>query len=165
MSAFIDPDTVATYDARLRGMSARDAVALQKSAGRFQPEVVGFVIASVADLRPDAASLGLYTMVAVLEMFRAGGSQVVKKVRESTILRHWAANRSSLGEARGAAAPLSALLTTWADSSEPAVVSFIAETLSGEDDEDPVTLTAEESWHLMAVLKTVVDALHDACRA
>ena len=57
--------------------------------------------------------------------------------------------------------PRAAILTEAASSSEPAVLRYILDALTEEDD-DPVELSDEEFWHILRVLKTVVDCLHGA---
>ena len=44
---------------------------------------------------------------------------------------------------------------------EPAVMQYVVDALC-EEDEEPVELSTEEFWHILRVLKTVADCLHDA---
>lgn len=50
------------------------------------------------------------------------------------------------------------------DTAEPHVMRYVVDALTEEPDEDPA-LTVEEFWHLFAVLKTVVETLHEVAGA
>jgi len=107
--------------------------------------------------------LGLYVMIVVLEMFRAAPVRTIKKVRDRDILRHWHANRDLIDNLRASEAGVSTLPGKL-PSVEPAVLDYILDALHDET-EDLMLVTEDERWHLLAVLKTVMDALHGACRA
>ena len=44
---------------------------------------------------------------------------------------------------------------------EPAALDYVFNTLLDEDLDDPVEMKADQFWHLLAVLKTVVETLHE----
>jgi hypothetical protein len=50
-------------------------------------------------------------------------------------------------------------------SSEPAVLQYIVDALTEEDETDPISMTDDEFWQILQVLKTVSDCMHDAARA
>jgi len=149
---------------RAGALSPGAAERLQRQAGRFQEQVVGFVIGSLAEDRPDVIGLGLYVMLVIVEMFRSAPGIRIRKVRAREISDRWAYNRklSVKLAVRGRldpAAPAVAELST-----EPHVFRYLPEAIGEENQEDPVPLTNAEYWHLVAVLKTVLDTVHDACR-
>lgn len=165
MAPFVQPNSIEPTWRRIGGSSPAAILQLQKSSGKRQPEIVGFVLGFTADMSPDVVGLALYVMLVVIEMFRTSGARKIVKVRESTIMRHWHANESLLGELRTKAAELAAAIKAAEESVEPHALRYVIEALTEGDPDDPVPLSADEAWHLFAVLKTAIDSLHDGCRA
>ena len=164
MTAYVQPDLVQATWQRVGALSPAAVLQLQNGAGKLQPEIVGFVIGFTAELRPDAVGLALYVMLVVLEMFRVAPVRKVVKVRDSTISRHWHANRQLLQALRDTGGTIVALPEAIPATVERNVLRYVVEALTEGDPEGGLTLSDDEAWHLAAVLKTAVDALHDGCR-
>ena len=164
MAAIVDPEFVEGTWLRVGAAAPRDMLKLQKQVGKCQPEVAGFVIGFTSELSPEAAGLALYVMVVVHEIFRSAPIKQVKKVKDSSIIRHWHLSQQALPLFLEQAAGPSALTEFVASSSEPAVMQYVVDALTELDQEDPVPLDPEELGHLLAVLRTVVESLHQACR-
>lgn len=160
----VSPELVDATWRRVATLSPSEALGVQQRSGKLQPEIVGFVIGFTSDLRPDAVGLALYVMLVVVELFRTAPVRKLVKVRDSTISRHWTANAGLVREARGRDPNPTSAATLARDVSEPHVFHYVIEALTEENPDDPVALSADEAWHLIAVLKTVVDSLHDGCR-
>src|SRR5205809_976756 len=48
--------------------------------------------------------------------------------------------------------------------SEPAVMQYVIDALTEENEDDPVALTDDDFWRILQVLKTVADCMHFARR-
>jgi hypothetical protein len=165
VSTIVQPELVEATWRRVGALGPSAALKLQQDSGKVQPEIVGFVIGFTNHLRPDAIGLALYVMLVVLEMFRADRGRRLSKVREAVITRHWEANRQWASEVRATGLSVESLGDTVAPTTEPHVFRYIVEALTEENQDDPVSLSDEEAWQLVAVLKTVAESLHDARRA
>ena len=164
MAAIIDPELVEATWLRVAALAPGEVLKLQRRAGKSQPEVVGFVIGFTSELSPGATGLALYVMDVVHEIFRSAPVKQIKKVKDSSIIRHWNASQQALPLALNQSAGPPALAEFVASSSEPAVMQYVVEALTDLEQEDPVPLDPEELGHLLAVLRTVVESLHQACR-
>ena len=46
--------------------------------------------------------------------------------------------------------------------SEPAVVQYVIDALTEDNEDDPIALIEDDFWHILQVLKTAADCMHDA---
>jgi hypothetical protein len=160
MSAVVPPEIVERTWQRLGALPPKDMLKLQRQSGRLQPELVGFVIGYTSELSPDAVGLALYVMVVVLEMFRVTPRCDLRKVREETILRLWPESQALIQASLDSDGdPLEALL---AASTEPTVFEYVFDAFTDTEQEDPVSLSAVELETLLAILRTFIEALHEA---
>lgn len=162
MAAIIQPELVESTWQHVGALESRAVLKIQQQAGKFQPEVVGFVLGFTSELRGEAMGIALYAMLVVLEMFRAAPVRKIVKVKDSTILRHWRENQRILSTTSESGAP--ALAAVAASSTEPYVVQYIVEALTDREQEDRPLLTDTEIRYVLSILKTASDSLHDACR-
>ncbi len=144
-------------------MDAAGIVTLVRRWSGRQAELLAFVRGSLDRQRRAVAELGFYVAVVVMEMFQAGPARKIKRVKAPKIERLLFANHRFLTAApEDDVDPMAAGLTP-ATVVEPAVLRCVFETLEEEMD-GGTKLTDEELGRLTVVLKTVVDALHDASR-
>jgi hypothetical protein len=132
---------------------------LQKQCGRDHEELTGFMLAFTSDLRPYALGIVLYVHLVVSVAFRRCGAKF-RRIRPGRIERAWAENAEFIDHLKAGRYPRATILLEEASSSEPAVLRYILDALT-EDDDDPDELSDDEFWHILRVLKTVVDCLHD----
>lgn len=163
MPSFLTDTHVEITRDRVDALPAHQLAALERRAGKAQPEVVGFVIGFTSELRPDVAALALYLMTTLVEMFTTAPVKRLIKVRDSTIMRHWQAN---VGYLRALVDGVAEHPTLRALSLEPAAFDYVTEIVF----EDPrldgsLHLDGEEAALVTIILKTAIDAMHDACRA
>jgi hypothetical protein len=143
---------------RVGGASRAEAIRLQQATGREQEELAGFVIGFSAQLAEEAVGLLLYAHVVIAEAFRQIGAKF-RRIKPSKIMRIWAEagdEVTSLREHGRQDAENHADAT-----SEPAVFRYIVSAMD-PDQAEPVHLADDEFWHMLRVLKTVSDCLHDA---
>jgi hypothetical protein len=161
---FVSQDLVEATWKKAAAMNAKTALAIQKSAGKLQPELTGFVLRWTKELRPDAIGLALYVMVVVFEMFRATGVKI-RKATDKSVMAHWkhCVEQADHLEASGVEPDILPSLDLSTD--EPHVLRYVIDALTEDSEDDSVFLTAKEFWHLLATLKTVVDTLHDSATA
>jgi len=150
---------------RISGLDDESIRALMKRSGPFQPELTGFVLASTLDSSDRARALAAMGMMTAFEAFRDGYVKT-RKARERLVRRRF-------DDARGVVAELAdefrdPRYVTCVDlsSSEPAVMDALLDLADppsepeARSDEDQ-----EEHWHLLTVLYTVVETLHECAGA
>lgn len=156
----VSEDLVEATWKKVAAMDGKAALAIQKNCGKSQPELTGFVIGWMHDLRPEAAGLGLYVMVVVFEMFRATGEKI-RKAPENSVMRHWKRNAELVARLEATGAEARTLSAANIPTEERHVAQYVIDALAEEPEDEPVHLTAKEFWHLFATLMTLVDTLHD----
>jgi hypothetical protein len=143
---------------RVAGSSGAQMLRLQQACGKEQEELMGFVIGFSSELRRDAQELTLYTHVVIAEAFPRSGAKL-RTIKAAKILRTWESvseRVTSFKEYGRSAAGQHAEFT-----SEPAVFRYIVEAMD-EPGGDNVILTDDEFWHMLCILHTVSDCLHEA---
>ena len=135
----------------------------QGLCGKEQEELTGFVLAFTSELPPEALGLALYAHFVVIEAFRRSGARF-RKLKPARIENTWKENFGFINDLKAAGysrAPfqLSADLT-----SEPAVMQYVIDALTEENEDDPVPLSDDDFWRILQVLKTVADCMHFARR-
>jgi hypothetical protein len=143
---------------RVASSSPADVLRLQKASGSDQEELTGFVIGFSSDLRRETVELVLYLHVVISEAFRKSGAKF-RKIKPGKILRTWELAKETLAplEERGPAAATNHASST----TEPTVFRYLVEAMTEETD-DHLVLADDEFWHVLRILKTVSDCLHDA---
>lgn len=164
MTALIDRELVERTWQRLGALPARDMVRLQRQSGRLRPELVGFVLAFTSELSAEAAGAALYVMIVVLEMFRSAPVKKMRKVGDGMVLRLWRDSQKAIKESLDATSGADPLTLLLAGSTEPAVFEYVFDAFTDMGQDDPVALNSDELERLLAILRTFVEALHEACR-
>ncbi len=163
MPALVSSELVERAWQRVDGLGAPDVLKLQKQSGKFQPELVGFVLGFVHDLSAEGAGIALYAMLVLFEMFQAVPARKWAKVKDSAILRLWVANRELSDDLLAREFDREAMAQFVDQSTEPAALQYVVDALVDAQEESG-ELAPDEVAHVLAMLKTVVDALHDAWR-
>lgn len=163
MPAYLTEEHVDRTADRVDALPPHQQSALERRVTKLQPEVFGFVFDFTSELRPEVAALTDYLITVLVEMFATSGARRMIKVRESTILRHWHANvAQSAAFLSGDEAPRSLRDAT----EEPAALDYITDIVFEDPGlEDSLNLTPTEAMTATLILKTAVDAMHDACRS
>jgi hypothetical protein len=144
-------------------MSSNDILRTQKLCGKEQPELTAFVLAFTSDLSPEAIGLALYAHVVVTEAFRRTKTPF-RKIKAGKIERTWKDNFGFINELKQAGHTRKPFQIDASLSSEPGALQYVVEALTEPDEEDPVELDEHEFWHILQLLKTIVDCMHDAPR-
>ncbi len=162
MAAIVSAETAEQAWQRIGALDEPSIVELQERSGKFQPELVGFVLGFTHELSPEAMGIALYAMLVIFEMFQRGVPRI-KKVKEQTILRLWHENRHATSELVAAEFDNDLMQVFIADSVEPAALQYVVDALVDVQEESG-DLPPVEVAHVLAVHKTVIDALHNAAR-
>lgn len=158
----VSPDVAEQAWKRVGALDEAAALELQQRSGTFQPELVGFVLGFIHNLSPEAMGIALYATLVVFEMFQRAVPRI-KKVKERTIVRLWHENRRAVDDLFASEFDEDLMTAFVSDSAEPAALQYVVDAMvDAQDDSDE--LEAEEVAHVLAVLKTVIDALHQAPR-
>ena len=146
------------------GSSTAAVRRMQKQCGKDQEELTAFVLAFTSDLRPEALGLALYVHLVVAQAFRRSGVKF-RKLESGKIERTWKENFAFINDLKAAGYTCSHFSLPTHLTSEPAVVQYVIDALTEEDDADLVVLTEDEFWQILQVLKTLADCMHDAAAA
>lgn len=134
---------------------------LQQQCGKDQTELTGFVFGFTSDLKPEALGLALYVHCVVAQAFRRSGVKF-RKIKPGKIERTWKDNFAFVNDLKAAGYTCSHFHVPTDLTSEPAVLQYVIDALTEEDEADPIALTEAEFWQILQVLKTFSDCMHDA---
>ena len=147
---------------RAVGASSDAAVQrMQKQCGKDQEELTAFVLAFTSDLRPEALGLALYVHLVATEAFRRSGAKF-RRLKAGPIEQTWKENFGFINDLKAAGHTCSHFSLSPELTSEPSVVQYVIDALTEQDNDDPVVLSDAEFWHILQILKTVADCMHDA---
>jgi hypothetical protein len=148
-----------------RAMSAMSPAKARKEMGRAareQPELLAFVMGSLADCGPDAQGLGTYLYFILLTMFKKAAKGRLGPVSARRIEHRLTRNEDRLGRLEAAHPRFFERAAALETKTQPAVVRYLVEAImEAPEEEDPVELTDEETGTLYLVLKTVIDVLDE----
>jgi len=161
------PISRAVVEATLYRVSQSEGEQVQRLLDQWigeQEELAAFVLGATDELREAVRPLALYLATVVFEIFRSGPAVEIDHVEPDRFDRFLRDNQemvkrvvASMNEATGIEPP------DLSTASEPEVLQYVAAALAEEgNDDDSQELTGGEFLHLLMILKTVVDALHDA---
>ena len=159
MSTLISAGLMEATWEQVGAASGTRVLAMQKECGTHQQELSGFVVAYTSTLSPGAIGLALYAYVVIFQAFKRSGV-ALRKIRDAKILRQWEATGQHLTGPRATGGRLESLMPS-IECSERIVLAYIAGALA-HDQEDPVDLTDDEYWHIVRVLLTATECLHQA---
>lgn len=166
VSSYIPADVIETTWRSIGALDETGILRLQKGSGKFQEELMAFLIVWNSKQRREVAELAIYMGLVILEAFRRGPAKKIRRVTESRILRLLHENEALIAGLPDSAEEAAPMLVDPELVPEPAIVAYVISALAevSEDPEEPVDLTVDEFWHLLLVLKTFADALHESSR-
>ena len=163
MPALITPELMEETWQSVATMSPKELQKRQGLCGKEQQELTGFVLAFTSDLRPDAMGLALYVQFVVIEAFRRTKIQF-RKIKPGKIQRTWTDNFGFINDLRQAGYTSKPFQLNPGGLSEPAALQYVVDALTEQDEEDVIEFDENDFWHMLQVLKTVIDCMHDAPR-
>lgn len=113
------------------------ALRMQKQCGKDQEELTGFVLAFISDLSPAAVGLALFVHLVVAQSFRRSGAKF-RKIKPGRIERTWKDNFAFINNLKAAGYTCSHFSVPTHLASEPAVLQYVIDALTEENDADPV---------------------------
>lgn len=164
MTAIVSPEIIERAWRRIGALPASDVLKLQNRSGKFQPELVGFVLGFTHDVSREGMGIALYAMFVVFEMFQRVPGIRYGKVKDAAIMRRWIANRRLSAELLRCDFHREMMAEFVGSSAEPPALQYVAEALIDAQDESG-DLPPDEIAHILAMHKTMIDALHDAAHA
>jgi hypothetical protein len=162
----VAPDVIERTWRSIAALDAPGILRLRKGSGKFQQDLMAFLIVWNSQQRREVAELAVYLGLVILEAFRRGPAKKIKRVNESRIIRLLRKNEEFIAGLSAAPEEASVMLADPEVVPEPAIMEYVVSALAevSEDPEEDVDLTTEEFWHLVLVLKTFADSLHEASR-
>jgi len=142
-------------------MSAEELQRLQALCGEEQEDLTAFAMAFLTERSPDAAGVGLYTQIVLMEAFRRTKMRF-HTIEAATIERAWEENAELVEFLKDAGYGRQPFRVQPDRHAEPAALQYAFDALTEDDEDDPVDIDDDEFWHVIRVLKTVIDCMHDA---
>jgi hypothetical protein len=142
-------------------MSDNEIHRRQALCGKEQEELTGFVLAFTSELPPEALGLALYVHLVVIEAFRRSGAEF-RKLKPTRIESTWRDNFGFINDLKAAGHTRAPFQLMPGLVSEPAVMQYVIDALTEESEDDPVSLSEDDFWRILQVLKTVADCMHSA---
>lgn len=159
MTAIVTQSLIDRTWQQVGGSSAPELQRMQRRLIAEQDAIFAFVMACIDELRPDAIGIALYLLVVIEEAFCRSGVKL-RRVKPGKLMRAWDASSRLIDTLKTLDRHLSHHA---ADArQEPAVFRYLVDALNQVDDEEGVSLSDEEFWHLLGVLQAVADCLHEA---
>ncbi len=135
----------------------------QGLCGKEQEELTGFVLAFTSELPSEALGLALYAHFVVIEAFRRSGARF-RKLKPTKIENTWRDNFGFINDLKAAGHTYAPFQLKPELAPEPAVMQYVIDALTEENEDDPVSLSDDDFWRILQVLKTVADCMHFARR-
>ena len=134
---------------------------MQKQCSKDQEELTGFVLDFTSDVGTQALGLALYVHLVVAQAFHRSRAKF-RKVKPGEIMRAWKDNFAIVNELKAKGHTHAPFVFPTNLTSEPAVLQYVVDALTEHDESDPISITDEEFWRALQVLKTCCDCMHDA---
>lgn len=163
MEALVNAELMKETWRAVGAMSDAEIRRRQALCGKEQEELTGFVLAYTSDLPSEALGLALYAHFVVIEAFRRSGARF-RKLKPTRIESTWKENFGFINDLKAAGLSRVPFQLKTEPASEPAVMQYVIDALTEENEDDPVTLADDDFWRILQVLKTVADCMHSARR-
>jgi hypothetical protein len=161
VDALVDAELMESTWRAVGAMSDSEIRRRQALCGKEQEELTGFVLAYTSDLPPEGLGLALYAHLIVIEAFRRSGARF-RKLKSKRIENTWKENFGFINDLRAAGNSRTPFQLKAELASEPAVVQYVIDALTEDNEDDPVSISEDDFWRILQVLKTVADCLHFA---
>jgi hypothetical protein len=163
MTALIAPELMEDAWSAVAQMSADQLQERQALCGEEQEALTEFAMAFLGELSSDAAGVGLYTHVVLMEAFRRTNARF-RAIGPATIEKTWNDNLTFVDGLEQAGIGRRSFRLEPGRFWEPAALQYAVDALTEDDEEDPVEIDDDEFRQALRVLKTVIDCMHDAQR-
>ena len=163
MEPFVNAQLMEETWRAIGAMSDAEIRRRQGLCGKEQEELTGFVLAFTSELAPEALGLALYAHLVVVEAFRRSGARF-RKLKPARIESTWKKNFAFVNDLKAAGYSRAPFQLKTDLAFEPVVMQYVIDALTEESEDDPVTLTDDDFWRILQVLKTVADCMHSARR-
>jgi hypothetical protein len=161
MTAIVSSELAEQAWQRIGALDDAEVVKLQRRSGKFQQELVGFVLGFTSKMSPESMGIALYAMLVLFEMFQRAPNTTYRKVDERTIMRLWQTNDALCAELLASEFDRDLMAGFVSRSSEPAALQYVVDALV-DVQEEVGDLPPEEVAHVLAIHKTIIDAFHSA---
>jgi hypothetical protein len=163
MEPLVDAQLMEATWRAVGAMSDAEIRRRQGLCGKEQEELTAFVLAFTSELPSDALGLALYAHLVVIEAFRRSGARF-RKLKPTRIENTWKDNFGFINDLKAGGSSRAPFQLKPELVSEPAVMQYVIDALTEENEDDPVTISDGDFWRILQVLKTVADCMHSARR-
>jgi hypothetical protein len=154
-------DVTAAFE-RVAGLDSKGASRLQHRTVGAQPELTAFTLALTEGLTEDERSFAVFLFHCICAAFTKH-SKAVRRVGEKAVARQWPLSVQRIRELALAPDTDAGDEAYIARGPQPALLAAVLEALGDpEEGEDPVAISDEAYWQLLAVCDTLVVTLHEA---
>ena len=133
-----------------------------KNVGTTQPNLLVFILEFTQDLDQEVKELAVYMLLNLYRMFFKGFKKKIRKISTNEIIECHEHNVKFIGSLEGVHEKFHDRIARTQMSDQPYLMKYMIETLFeiSEDEEDPVSLTDDDTGFLFLLFKTVIDILN-----
>jgi hypothetical protein len=132
-----------------------------KKVGITQPELLAFMVEFTQDLDQGVKELAIYMFLNVYRMFQKCLQKRIRKVSSNELIDCYDHNEKFIDSLEGTHEKFYDRIARVQLSGQPYVMRYVLETFfEAPEEEDPVTLTEEDTGDLFLLFKTVIDVLN-----
>jgi hypothetical protein len=143
------------------GASTGEIRRMQKQCSKDQAELTAFVMGFTSDLGHEALGLALYLHIVVAQAFHRSRAKF-RKIKTGEVMRVWKDNFAVVNELKAEGHTRAPFVFPTSLTSEPAALQYVVDALTEHNESDSISMTDDEFWRALQVLKTCCDCMHDA---
>jgi hypothetical protein len=146
------------------GSSSRGkAFELMNRIGGTQWELLSFVLVFTQELGQDAHELAVYLFTVIYRMYEKAAGSRIRHIKPKEIQDAYEKNEKFIERFLNADERFLARAAESMASSQPFVVQYLVEAVFGPpEDDEPLTMSEEDTGEIFLTLKTVIDVLDRA---
>ena len=131
-----------------------------------QPNLLAFMMEFTQDLDQGVKELAIYMFYVVCRMFQKSSKKKLKRILPEKVIKCYEKNEHLIESLEGAHEKFFDRIARVQLSGQPYAMKYVVDTLiEAPEEEDPITLTEEDTGYLFLLLKTVVDLLDETLRS
>lgn len=132
---------------------------------RAQPDILAYVVEFTKELDQETSGLAIYLFFTVYRMFEKNSPRRMRKISSTEVIAYHERNENFITKLDGVHDKFFDRIAKVQISEQPHVMKYVVDTLMEAPDEDePVSLSEEDTGYLFLLLKTVIDLLDNMAK-
>ena len=143
------------------GFNPKQISKVIKNVGASQPHLLTFILECTQDLDQEVKELAVYMFLNVYRMFQKSFPKRIKKISAKEIMDCYEHNEKFIANLEVAHDKFYDRIARVELSEQPYVMKYVLDTFfEVSDDENPLSLTDDDTGYLFLLFKTVIDILN-----